>query len=96
MPEIYYAGGTADQSISSADLINLINSSDPTSTSRIGRFVPTKAEVIASVVAEARPGDWIVSMGARDPALGEFAQSLLQGLKMRTEPHRAAYPGHYD
>ena len=85
MPEIYYAGGTADQSISSADLINLINASNPGPNSGIGRFYPTKAEVIDSVVAEARPGDWIVSMGARDPALGEFAECLLQALKLRLE-----------
>ncbi len=88
MPEIYYAGGTADKSISSADLIRWINSEDPESRPPIGRFFPTKAEVLASVVAEARPGDWIVSMGARDPALAEFAESLLQGLKLRMEPPR--------
>lgn len=78
MPEIYYAGGTADKTISSADLIASLNRLKP-----IGAFYPTKEEVIAAMVAEARPGDWLVSMGARDPALGDFATRLFEALSSR-------------
>jgi UDP-N-acetylmuramate--alanine ligase len=87
MPEIYYAGGTADKTISSADLIDLINDGlkdSAGSPKSMGRFFQTKNEVIAAVVAEARPGDWIVSMGARDPSLGEFAQQLFDTLGRTT------------
>ena len=80
MPEIYYAGGTADKSISSADLVAEVNSAKP-----IGRFLATKDEVIAALAAEARPGDWIVSMGARDPALGRFAEKILAALRARPD-----------
>jgi UDP-N-acetylmuramate--alanine ligase len=56
MPEIYYAGGTADQSISSRDLIAEVNAAQP-----IGFFHVSKDEVIAALTAEARSGDWIDS-----------------------------------
>jgi UDP-N-acetylmuramate--alanine ligase len=71
MPEIFYAGGTADKSISSADLIVHLNK-----MKNIGVYHPTKAEVLRAVVAEARTGDFIITMGARDPALETFAKDL--------------------
>lgn len=76
LPEIYYAGGTADKSISSADLVASLNRRKP-----IGAFFPAKDEVIAAVAKEARPGDWVVTMGARDPSLGDFARRLFQALQ---------------
>ena len=88
MPEIYYAGGTADKTISSADLIREANALMASNRSRqgrmghvFGRFHPTKDEVIAAIVREARPGDWVVTMGARDPSLGDFAADLFQALQ---------------
>jgi hypothetical protein len=33
------------------------------------------------VAAEARPGDWVVSMGARDPSLGDFAARLFAAIR---------------
>jgi UDP-N-acetylmuramate-alanine ligase len=93
MPEIYYAGGTADKSISSADLIReadalmAVKAGKPSAgagASSFGRFFPTKDEVIAAIAKEARPGDWVVSLGARDPSLGDFARKLFQALQTRT------------
>jgi UDP-N-acetylmuramate--alanine ligase len=78
LPEIYYAGGTADKSISSADLVASLNR-----RKAIGSFHATKDEAIAAVAAEARPGDWVVTMGARDPSLGEFALKLFQAIAGR-------------
>ena len=75
MPEIYYAGGTANKTISSNDLIDYLNSQKP-----MGRFLESKDEVLKAVAAEARPGDFIISMGARDPDLGRFAERLLEVL----------------
>jgi UDP-N-acetylmuramate--alanine ligase len=77
LPDIYYAGGTADQSISSADLVAHLN----TVTGRTaGVHLPTKDDVLAAIAAAARPGDVVISMGARDPALGPFAAKLLAAL----------------
>ena len=76
LPEIYYAGGTADMSISSADLIDHLNG-----IKSVGTFRKTKDAVRSAVAAEARPGDVILSMGARDPDLGAFAANLLTALE---------------
>jgi len=78
MPEIFYAGGTADKSISSADLVASLNGRMP-----IAVFEASKEEVIAAMVRESRPGDWLVTMGARDPSLGDFAQRLFEALERR-------------
>jgi UDP-N-acetylmuramate--L-alanine ligase len=77
LPEIYYAGGTADKTISSADLIDHLNGI----RKGAGTFVKTKPAVAKAVAAEARTGDVILSMGARDPDLGAFAASLLTALE---------------
>ena len=73
LPDIYYAGGTADRSISSADLVAHLNALKP----GVGVHLPTKDAVLAAVASEARPGDVVLSMGARDPSLGGFATRLL-------------------
>jgi UDP-N-acetylmuramate--alanine ligase len=83
LPEIYYAGGTADKSISSADLARDANAFKPQAGGAFARAFATKDEVIAAVAAEARPGDWVVSMGARDPSLGDFAARLFAAVRAR-------------
>ena len=30
------------------------------------------------------PGDWVVTMGARDPSLGDFARKLFQAIQARS------------
>ncbi|HLU70178.1 MAG TPA: UDP-N-acetylmuramate--alanine ligase, partial [Fibrobacteria bacterium] len=83
LPDIYYAGGTADQSISSAELVAHLNAA----TGReAGVYLPSKDAVIAAIAAEARPGDVVISMGARDPSLGAFAARLLAALE-QASPH---------
>jgi UDP-N-acetylmuramate-alanine ligase len=78
LPEIYYAGGTADKSISSADLVAHLNAITGRET---GVFLAAKDDVIAAVAAAAKPGDFVLSMGARDPSLGDFARRLLTALE---------------
>jgi UDP-N-acetylmuramate-alanine ligase len=77
LPEIYYAGGTADKSISSADLVAHLNNVTGRET---GIFLESKDAVLAAVATAARPGDFVISMGARDPALGDFAKRLFQAI----------------
>ncbi|MEK7382669.1 MAG: hypothetical protein AAB262_05210 [Elusimicrobiota bacterium] len=80
MPEIYYAGGTAAKTISSADLTRPL-----AERGRRARFLADRAEIVAELVKEARPGDLILVMGARDPSLGAFARSILAALRSRHE-----------
>ncbi|MBD3422134.1 MAG: UDP-N-acetylmuramate--alanine ligase [Chitinivibrionales bacterium] len=66
---IYYAGGTAQKSISSADLAR-----DLSGVSRAGISCPqSKDSALALIRSIARTGDCIISMGARDPGLSAFA-----------------------
>jgi UDP-N-acetylmuramate--alanine ligase len=72
--KIYDAGGTADRSISSRDLLERV--SGPRC-----EYVPERQEALAFLKEHARPGDVIAVMGARDDSLTTFARSILRGLK---------------
>jgi UDP-N-acetylmuramate--alanine ligase len=70
---IYYAGGTAKKDISSEDIVRELGP------------VPFAAEAVAGRDAllallsnDARPGDCVLLMGARDPSLGSFAKSIAE------------------
>ncbi len=72
---VYDAGGTADRSVSSEDLGQRIGG--------LGHdaFCPPSREIVAANVArEAKSGDVIYSMGARDPELPAFAKAVLESL----------------
>lgn len=73
MPEIYYAGGTADKDISSGDIIT------PLQKQGLQAYYFTqRQEIIGAVLKIAQPGDGIVVMGARDETLPEFCLDLLR------------------
>lgn len=72
---VYDAGGTADRTISSADLARKL------SERGVEVEAPaTRESIPALVAAKARSGDVVYSMGARDPELPSFAQALLVAL----------------
>lgn len=73
MPEIYYVGGTADTTVSSKDLIELV-----ASQGKNALYFPTKAEAKEFILLNAKKGDRIVVMGARDPDLPELAKEILE------------------
>ena len=72
MPEIYYAGGSADKSISSNDIIQEINKRKP-----IGTFFADKNALLKKLPRIVKKDDLIINMGARDPNLGSFARKIL-------------------
>lgn len=76
MPEIFYAGGTADKSISSADIINAV-----ANNGRTARFHPTREDVARAMAEESKSGDVITVMGARDDTLPAFCDSILDLLR---------------
>ncbi|MDB5492280.1 MAG: UDP-N-acetylmuramate--alanine ligase [Micavibrio sp.] len=81
MPEIFYAGGTVTKDISSNDLIG-----DITAGGRDAHFFQTRDDAGAFMLANAKAGDRIVIMGARDDTLSEFAKDILQKLKAAPAP----------
>ncbi|MBN2036455.1 MAG: L,D-transpeptidase family protein [Chitinispirillaceae bacterium] len=68
---IYYAGGTADKSISSADLIP---STGPSSMTVCA--VNSREELLRQLTLIAHDGDCILLMGARDPSLSQLAKHI--------------------
>jgi len=75
MLEVFYAGGTATRDFSSADIVAEI-AADGT----WAEFGPSREGLTKRIAAEAREGDLVLVMGARDPSLTEFAEGVLAAL----------------
>jgi UDP-N-acetylmuramate--alanine ligase len=73
--EIFYAGGTASRDLSSADIVAEISA-----RGRHAEFAASREALIDRVSSEAREGDLVLVMGARDPSLTDFAKQLLAAL----------------
>jgi UDP-N-acetylmuramate-alanine ligase len=82
--DVFYAGGTAARDISSAEVIADI-------LPRLGtaEHAPSRDWLVARLAADARKGDLILVMGARDPSLTELARQILARLAEPTCPARA-------
>lgn len=76
MPEIYFAGGTVNRDISSRDLIG-----DIAAAGRDARFCEDRFAAGVAILSEARMGDRVVVMGARDDTLSDFAAGILCDLR---------------
>ena len=72
LPDPVYYGGTVDRSAGSDALAKAIG---PRAS-----HVPARADIGDRLVAEARAGDRILIMGARDDTLSAFARDLLATL----------------
>ncbi|MFG6281993.1 glutamate ligase domain-containing protein [Sphingomonas sp. S6] len=78
LPDPVYHGGTVTREVTSADIV-----ADLTAAGRDARHVADRAEAAALLVAEARPGDRIVVMGARDDTLSLLAAEMLESLRAK-------------
>jgi UDP-N-acetylmuramate-alanine ligase len=85
LAEIHYAGGTVTRDISSGDLAG-----DLAARGVNVAFLESRQEIAEAVVRDARPGDVVVVMGARDPSLTGFGRLLLERLATRTPVSRRA------
>ncbi|MGV1014225.1 MAG: glutamate ligase domain-containing protein, partial [Methyloceanibacter sp.] len=79
MLEVFYAGGTATRDFSAADIVTEI-----AARGSAAAFAPSRDWLIAKIVEEARPGDLVLVMGARDPTLTELARRVLTALERNT------------
>ncbi len=78
LPEIFYAGGTVTRDISSEHLVRGV-----VAAGRDARFCAHRDDLPALVAAEARPGDLVLVMGARDPSLTALGRAILVALAGR-------------
>jgi UDP-N-acetylmuramate--alanine ligase len=71
MPDVFFMGGTVDKSYTSQDFIAECSSKGLKSF-----YAPTRDEIGRLISAEAKSGDRIIIMGARDDSLSDFAKGI--------------------
>jgi len=72
--EVFYAGGTTTRDFSSADIVADMARAGLGARARVA---DSRAALVAAVAAEARRGDLVLVMGARDPSLTELARAIV-------------------
>ena len=75
MLEVFYAGGTATRDFSAADIVAEI-----AACGTKAEFAPSRDWLVSRIAEEARPGDLVLVMGARDPSLSELAHDMLAAI----------------
>ncbi|WP_288413227.1 Mur ligase family protein [uncultured Sphingomonas sp.] len=75
LPDPVYRGGTVTREVTSADIV-----ADLTALGAPARHIADRADAAAFLVEQARAGDRIVVMGARDDTLSELAASMVARL----------------
>jgi UDP-N-acetylmuramate--L-alanine ligase len=75
MLEVFYAGGTASRDFSAADIVEEIFRNGVKA-----EFAPSRAWLAARIAEEARSGDMVLVMGARDPSLTDLAREIVAEL----------------
>lgn len=78
LPEIYFAGGTVTRDISSRDIAAAVAARGVPAL-----FTERRDDIVPSIAGEAREGDVILVMGARDPSLTDFCRRILARLEAR-------------
>jgi len=73
--EVFFAGGTARRDFSAADIVAEI-----AARGTAAHFAPSRDALVEEVLHEAREGDLVLVMGARDPSLTELGERILTGL----------------
>jgi UDP-N-acetylmuramate--alanine ligase len=79
LPEPVYQGGTVDRTRGSDWLAGEINE-----RGGHAEHIPERAKIGEALIGEAKPGDRIVVMGARDDSLIDFARELVERLASRS------------
>ncbi|RDE05782.1 glutamate ligase domain-containing protein [Sphingomonas aracearum] len=78
MPDPVYQGGTVARDVTSADIV-----AEVSAAGRTAMHIPDRAAAAAHLASNARTGDRIVIMGARDDTLSQLALDLLESLRAR-------------
>jgi UDP-N-acetylmuramate--alanine ligase len=75
--EVFYAGGTTTKDFSSADIVADLAGRG---VGERAAFASSREALVAAIAAEARPGDIVIVMGARDPSLTLLARRIVEAL----------------
>ena len=79
MLEVFYAGGTATRDFSASDIVEEICAQGTDAA-----FAPSRDWLTEALVADARDGDVVLVMGARDPSLTKFARGIVDALERQS------------
>ncbi|HET9327600.1 MAG TPA: L,D-transpeptidase family protein [Candidatus Eisenbacteria bacterium] len=74
MLEIFYAGGTARRDFSASEIVDELRGRG------VNARFSDRQRLPAEILSQARPGDVVLLMGARDPSLTELARKVLESL----------------
>lgn len=80
LPEIFYAGGTVQKTISSKDL------TDEISSQRQAFFFEKREDIIPFIASRFKKEDKVLVMGARDTSLPLFSKKIAENLPKGTAP----------
>ena len=78
LPDPVYHGGTVNRDVTSANII-----ADIAAAGRNAHHIAARDDAAAFLVDQARPGDRIIVMGARDDTLSQLAAAMLAALEQR-------------
>jgi UDP-N-acetylmuramate--alanine ligase len=81
LPDPVYQGGTVERKRGSDWL-----AAEVTERGRKAEHIPDRANIAGALLAEAKDGDRILIMGARDDTLIDFARDLVERLGHRESP----------
>ena len=73
--DVFYAGGTASRDVTSAEVV-----ADIAARGVAAEWAPSRKWLVERLAAEARKGDLVLVMGARDPSLTDLAMAILETL----------------
>ncbi|HEX8547822.1 MAG TPA: Mur ligase family protein [Cytophagaceae bacterium] len=74
--DVYYAGGTVNKDITSDVVVDAVKASGKKAI-----MIADRDSVVTEVNKISEKGDVILLMGARDPSLAHFAESVLEGIE---------------
>ena len=75
MPEAYYAGGTADRSVTAKHVVDMVKKGGGTA-----QWFEKRRDILPFIDEEIRKDDRVIIMGARDDTLSDFAEEILNGI----------------
>ena len=80
LPDPVYQGGTVEKTRGSDWLAAQVNGEE-----KHAEHIPQRSDISDALIGEARPGDRILIMGARDDTLIELAKELVDRLARATD-----------
>jgi len=75
--EVFYAGGTTVRDFSSADIVRQISG---LGIGERAAFAESREALVSAIAHEAKPGDVVLVMGARDPSLTGLARRIVDAI----------------